>query len=131
MGMFVANKVIKLMLKKGNKVKGANAIILGFTFKENCPDIRNTRVCDIYNELIQFGINVDIYDPVAKSEEVIRDYGIDLKTAPNLYDYQSVIIAVAHDDFKTIDFKSIKAKSNCIIYDTKGFLDKKLVDGRL
>jgi len=131
MGMFVANKVVKLMLKNDNKVKGTNAIILGFTFKENCPDIRNTRVCDIYNELIQFGINVDIYDPVAKSEVVKRDYRIDLKTDPNLYDYQSIVIAVAHDNFKTIDFKSIKAKSNCIIYDIKGFLDKKLVDGRL
>lgn len=131
MGMFVANKVVKLMLENGNKVKGTNAIILGFTFKENCSDTRNTRVCDIYNELIQFGINVDIYDPLAKSELVKQDYNINLIPAPNLYDYQSIVIAVAHDEFKTIDFKAIKAKSDCIIYDIKGFLDKKLVDGRL
>ena len=131
MGMFVANKVVKLMIQNGNKVKGAKSIILGFTFKENCPDTRNTRVCDIYNELVQFGIDVDVYDPVANSDIVKQDYNIDLVKAPNFSDYESIIIAVAHDDFKKIDFKEIKKNKECVIFDTKGFLDKDLVDGRL
>jgi UDP-N-acetyl-D-galactosamine dehydrogenase len=131
MGMFVANKVVKLMIQNGNKVKGAKSIILGFTFKENCPDTRNTRVCDIYNELVQFGIDVDVYDPVANSDIVKQDYNIDLVKAPNFSDYESIIIAVAHDDFKKIDFKAIKKNKECVIFDTKGFLDKDLVDGRL
>lgn len=78
MGMFVANKTVKLMIQKGLKVKGANALILGITFKENCPDIRNTRVIDIYNELEQFGINIDVYDPWASSEEVKNEFEIDM-----------------------------------------------------
>ena len=131
MGMFVANKVVKLMIQNGNKVKGAKSIILGFTFKENCPDTRNTRVCDIYNELVQFGIDVDVYDPVANSDIVKQDYNIDLVKAPNFSDYESIIIAVAHDDFKKIDFKAIKKNKESVIFDTKGFLDKDLVDGRL
>lgn len=131
MGMFVANKVVKLMIQNGNKVKGAKSIILGFTFKENCPDTRNTRVCDIYNELVQFGIDVDVYDPVANSDIVKQDYNIDLVKAPNFLDYESIIMAVAHDDFKKIDFKAIKKNKECVIFDTKGFLDKDLVDGRL
>lgn len=131
MGMFVANKVVKLMIQNGNKVKEAKSIILGFTFKENCPDTRNTRVCDIYHELEQFGINVDVYDPVANSDIVKLDYNIDLVKTPNFSDYESIIIAVAHDDFKKIDFKAIKKNKECVIFDTKGFLDKDLVDGRL
>ena len=131
MGMFVANKVVKLMIQNGNKVKGAKSIILGFTFKENCPDTRNTRVCDIYNELVQFGIDVDVYDPVANSDIVKQDYNIDIVKTPNFSDYESIIIAVAHDDFKKIDFKAIKKNKECVIFDTKGFLDKDLVDGRL
>jgi len=131
MGMFVASKVIKLMIKNGNKVKGSKSLILGFTFKENCPDIRNTRVCDIYNELVQYGVNVDVYDPVANSREVKKDYKIDLVETPNFSNYHSIIIAVAHNEFKTLNFVKIKNNQNCIIYDTKGFLDKGLVDGRL
>jgi UDP-N-acetyl-D-galactosamine dehydrogenase len=131
MGMFVASKVVKLMIQNGNKVKGSKSLILGFTFKENCPDIRNTRVCDIYNELVQYGVNVDVYDPVANSTEVKKDYKIDLVEIPDFSNYHSIIIAVAHTEFKTLDFVKIKNNQNCIIYDTKGFLDKGLVDGRL
>jgi UDP-N-acetyl-D-galactosamine dehydrogenase len=131
MGMFVASKAVKLMIQNGNKVKGSKSLILGFTFKENCPDIRNTRVCDIYNELIQYGVNVDVYDPVANSREVKKDYKIDLVEIPDFSNYHSIIIAVAHNEFKTLDFVKIKNNQNCIIYDTKGFLDKALVDGRL
>lgn len=131
MGMFVANKVIKLMIGNNSKIKGAKALILGFTFKENCPDVRNTKVGDIYNELVQFGIEVDVYDPVANKFDVKRDYDIDLINLTNLNKYQAVILAVAHKEFKQINFKQIKSYDNCIVYDTKGFLDKNLVHGRL
>ena len=131
MGMFVANKVIKLMIEKGIIIKGAKSLILGFTFKENCPDIRNTRVIDIYRELSQFGLHVDIHDPLANKEEVKNLYNVILNNDINILDYDSIIIAVAHNEFKALDFKNVKSKDNTIIFDTKGFLDKELVDGRL
>lgn len=131
MGMFVANKVIKLMIQKGIIIKGAKSLILGFTFKENCPDIRNTRVIDIYTELSQFGLHVDIHDPLANKEEVENQYNVVLNSDINILNYDSIIIAVAHNEFRDLDFKNLKSKNNTIIFDTKGFLDKKLVDGRL
>ena len=131
MGMFVANKVIKLMIEKGIIIKGAKSLILGFTFKENCPDIRNTRVIDIYRELSQFGLHVDIYDPLANKEEVKNLYNVILNNDINILDYDSIIIAVSHNEFRALDFKNVKSKDNTIIFDTKGFLDKELVDGRL
>ena len=131
MGMFVANKVIKLMIEKGHIIKGAKALILGFTFKENCPDIRNTRVIDIYKELNQFGLDVDIHDPWADPEEVKHEYDLDIKTKLNGGNHQAIIIAVAHNEFKSIDFNAIKAAGDTVVFDTKGFLDRGLVDGRL
>ena len=131
MGMFVANKVIKLMINKGHTIKGAKSLILGFTFKENCPDIRNTRVIDIYKELKQFGLDVDIYDPWADPEEVRHEYDLDIKTKLNGGNYQSIILAVAHNEFKSIDLNSIKTASDSVVFDTKGFLDRGKVDGRL
>jgi UDP-N-acetyl-D-galactosamine dehydrogenase len=131
MGIFVANKVIKLMIEKGQTIKGAKALILGFTFKENCPDIRNTRVIDIYIELNQFGLNVDIYDPWASAVEVKHEYSIDILDNLNGSNYQAIIIAVAHNEFKTINFKAIKVAGNSVVFDTKGFLDREVVDGRL
>lgn len=131
MGIFVANKVIKLMIEKGQTIKGAKALILGFTFKENCPDIRNTRVIDIYNELDQFGLDVDIHDPWASAKEIKQEYNINILEKHNGGDYQVIIIAVAHNEFKFIDFKAIKAAGNCVVFDTKGFLDREVVDGRL
>ena len=130
MGMYVANKVVKLMIEKGHVIKGATSLILGITFKENCPDVRNTKVVDIYNELVQFGIHVDIYDPWADSNEVKREYGIDI--LPNLENkkYNSVIIAVAHNEFLSIDYNSFRIQ-NAIIFDTKSFIDRSLVDSRL
>ena len=130
MGMFVANKVVKLMINKGHTIKGANVLILGITFKENCPDVRNTKVIDIYKELTQFELNVDIYDPWADPEEVKIDYTINL--LPDLKDrkYEAVIVAVAHNEFLQIDFQSLKA-NNTVIFDTKSFLDRSLVDARL
>jgi UDP-N-acetyl-D-galactosamine dehydrogenase len=130
MGMFVANKVVKLMISKGHTIKGANALILGLTFKENCPDVRNTKVIDIYNELKQFNINVDVYDPWANSTEVKREYGIELLLTMTDKKYDAVIIAVAHNEFLTFNFKALK-DNNTVIYDTKAILDKDLVDGRL
>jgi UDP-N-acetyl-D-glucosamine/UDP-N-acetyl-D-galactosamine dehydrogenase len=130
MGTFVANKVLKLLIEKGHAIKGANVLILGITFKENCSDVRNTKVIDIYNELAQFGINVDVYDPWASAEEVKREYNIDLINNMNDKIYHAVVIATAHDEFLKIDFKKIK-DDNVIIFDTKSLIDRKLVDSRL
>lgn len=130
MGMYVANKVVKLMIEKGHVIKGATSLILGITFKENCPDVRNTKVVDIYNELVQFGIHVDIYDPWADSNEVKREYGIDILTNLENKKYNSVIIAVAHNEFLSIDYNSFRIQ-NAIIFDTKSFIDRSLVDSRL
>jgi len=130
MGMFVANKVVKLMIGKGHVIKGANVLILGITFKENCPDVRNTKVVDIYHELIQFGINVDVYDPWADANEVKHEYGIAILTKLTNKKYDSVIVAVAHNEFLEIDFKALQA-NNTVIFDTKACIDRTLVDGRL
>lgn len=129
MGVFVANKVVKLMIKKGHKIDGSKALILGVTFKENCPDIRNSRVIDICKELEQFGIQVDTYDPWASKKEVKHEYGIDLIEKLD-QQYDAIIIAVSHDEFKTINYQDLKNNS-AVIFDTKALLDKSLVDGRL
>lgn len=130
MGMFVASKVVKLMIKKGHKVDGAKALILGITFKENCPDIRNSRVVDIYHELKQFGVNVDVYDVHAEKSEVAHEYGISLidKIETN---YDAIVLAVAHDEFKQLDYKKLRNGHNAVIFDTKSCLDRSLVDARL
>ncbi len=130
MGIFVANKVVKLLIHKGHKVKGSKALILGITFKENCPDIRNSRVIDVIRELQDFGIEVDVYDPWADKEEVKREYGLELlQQEPNFTDYDSIVLAVAHDEFKELDFGQIPTKS--VVFDIKGILPKSLVDKRL
>ncbi|MFM1913896.1 MAG: hypothetical protein RIR51_1748 [Bacteroidota bacterium] len=131
MGMFISNKVIKLMIKKGLKIKGSKALILGFTFKENCPDIRNTRIIDIYNELNEYGLKVDVYDPWADPDEVKFEYNININSNLNGKKYEAIIIAVAHDEFISIDFNSIKTTENTVIYDTKGLIDRESVDARL
>ena len=130
MGMFVANKVIKLMISKGHKIKGAKALILGVTFKENCPDTRNTKVTDIYNELTQFGLDVDIYDPWADPEEVKHEYGLSIIPKLNAEKYTAIILAVSHNEFLEIDFTTLKEKDG-VLFDTKAFLDRGIVDGRL
>jgi UDP-N-acetyl-D-galactosamine dehydrogenase len=130
MGMFVANKVVKLLIKKEHKVNSAKALILGVTFKENCPDIRNSKVIDIYNELIQYGINVDVYDPHADKKDVLDEYKINL--IDNIEtNYDAIILAVSHNEFLNIDYKKIIKDNNSVIYDTKSFLNKDLVDARL
>lgn len=133
MGMFVANKAIKLMIEKGTKVKGADVLILGITFKENCPDIRNTRVVDIHAEFGQFGCNVDVWDPWVDTNEVKEEYGIDVHAdfeAIKNKKYQAIILAVGHNEFAAIDLNDLKA-DDCIVFDTKGFFDRSIVDARL
>ena len=130
MGMFVANKVIKLMIKKGHKIHGAKALILGVTFKENCPDIRNSRVIDIHKELEQFGLDVDVYDPHANKDEVAHEYNIFMVSDINKQ-YDAIILAVSHEEFLAVDFKALRNGHDAIIFDTKSFLDRSLVDARL
>ncbi len=130
MGMFVANKVVKLLIKKGQKVSGSKALILGVTFKEDCPDIRNSKVIDIYKELNQFGLIVDVYDPHADKREVQEEYGINLIN--EIVDsYQAIILAVSHKEFLALDIKKISSDESAVIFDTKSFLDRNLVDSRL
>jgi len=130
MGIFIANKVIKLIIAAGGNIRGEKALILGFAFKENCPDIRNTRVIDIYKELSQFGLELDVYDPWADAEEVEREYRIPLQTELSYKKYGAIIIAVAHREFLEIDYRRFK-KQGSIIFDTKSFIDRDLVDARL
>ncbi len=130
MGMFVANKLIKLMLKKEHKITQSKVLILGFTFKENCPDIRNTRVIDIYKELIQFDLAVDIYDPWADAKEVEKEYHIKLIDEIDLDIYQAIVVTVAHQQFLDLDYQIVK-NNNGVIFDTKSVIDRNLVDARL
>ncbi|MDP1844441.1 MAG: nucleotide sugar dehydrogenase [Sediminibacterium sp.] len=129
MGMFVANKVVKLMIQKGITIKGAKALILGVTFKENCPDIRNSKVVDIYNELNQFGLDIDVYDPHAHAAEVTAEYDISITTSLKKYD--AIILAVSHDEFIKMDIQELKRNNNSVLYDIKSILDRNQVDGRL
>jgi UDP-N-acetyl-D-galactosamine dehydrogenase len=130
MSSFVASKMVKLMIQKGHQIKNANVLILGITFKENCPDIRNTKAVDVYQELKSYNMNVDIYDPWADIKEVKAEYGIDLLSELKEEFYQGVLLAVSHSKFLEIDFAGLK-KKNTVIFDTKAFLDRNLVDARL
>jgi len=130
MGAFVATKVIKLMIQKGIQIKGAKVLILGITFKENCPDIRNTKVVDIYKELITYNTLVDIYDPLANKEDVKDVCGIDLTQQLDLSKYQAIILAVSHKEFEQINFINLKNK-NTVIFDTKAAIDLVNTDARL
>lgn len=129
MGHFVANKVIKLMIQKNHKINGAKVLINGFTFKENCPDIRNSKVIDIYTELVAFGLDVHVFDPWADPDQVKEEYNIDL--LKNIEDgYDAVILAVSHDAFSVIDLSNITNR-NAVIFDTKSVMTRCHVDGRL
>ena len=130
MGKFVASKVLKLMRSKGIAIKGANILILGITFKENCPDIRNTKIVDVYNEFISFGANVDVFDSVANKEQVKKELQIDLIKNYTVKQYSAIILAVAHTDFKVIDFKKLQ-NSKTVIFDAKSFIPANFIDGRL
>jgi UDP-N-acetyl-D-galactosamine dehydrogenase len=133
MGNYIANQVIKLMNKKGILVKDANILILGITFKENCPVIRNTKVVDIYTTLHEYSSNITVYDSWADQEKVEREYNIRILSSglENLQDsFDAVILSVAHDEFKELPIQKF-LKNNGVIYDVKGVLEKALVDGRL
>tara|TARA_R110001592_G_scaffold316102_3_gene592322 strand:+ start:8228 stop:9511 length:1284 start_codon:yes stop_codon:yes gene_type:complete len=130
MGMFVANKVVKLMIQKGQVIKDAKVLVLGITFKENCPDIRNTRVIDIVSELNGFGCNVDVYDPWASSKQVKSEYGIEILKELKNTKYGAIILAVGHSQFLKLSLADLKLES-AVVFDTKGVLDKELVNGRL
>ena len=128
---FIANKVMKLMIQKGQTIKGANILILGVTFKENCPDIRNTKVIDIFKEFSEFGTRVDIYDPWAIAEEVKHEYGVDIiSELDENKKYQAVLLAVAHDEFQTFDFEK-HFSAGAVVFDAKAVVDRRWVDGRL
>ncbi len=128
---FIANKVLKLMIHKGQTIKGANVLILGITFKENCPDIRNTKVVDIYNELHEFGTNVDIYDPWAIADEVKHEYGIEIMSKiDDDKKYDAILLTVAHDEYKSFDFEKYY-NAGAVVFDAKAVVDRRWVDGRL
>ena len=129
MGIFVANKLIKLLIKKGHKVEGSKVLILGITFKENCPDIRNSRVIDVYQELREFGVEVDVYDPWASKNEVKEEYDIALLDSLTER-YDGILLAVSHDEYKTLNLENFK-NTNAIIFDIKGIYEKTSVDARL
>lgn len=130
MGAFVANKVVKLMIKKGINVNSARALVMGITFKENCPDIRNSKVIDIITELHDFGVQVDVFDPMADAHEVNEEYGINLLTALHNGVYDTIIMAVNHAQFADLNITEI-GKSNVVVYDVKSTLPKTVTDGRL
>ncbi len=130
MGMFVANKLVKLLISKNQVISNSKVLILGITFKEDCPDIRNSKVIDIVRELKQFNMNVDVFDPHADKHEVDEEYGIDLIESISVK-YDAIILAVSHKEFLEIDMRAICTSSNSIIYDIKSFLDRSIVDARL
>lgn len=129
MGIYVANQVIKLMIKKGHKIEGSKVLILGITFKENCPDIRNSRVIDVIKELQEFGVQICIYDPWADAKEVKHEYNLELlPELPALNTYDALVLAVSHKEFQELN---IVKNEHQVIYDIKSLLPKKIIDGRL
>ena len=129
MGMFIAGKVVKMMIQKGTNIKGAKVLLLGVTFKENCPDIRNSKVVDIYNELVQFGLEVAVFDPHADVAQVKSEYNIQLIQTPTKYD--AIILAVAHREYLQLDLDALKKGNHTVIFDSKAALDRGSVDARL
>ncbi len=125
MGIYVANQVIKLMIKKGHKIEDSKVLILGITFKENCPDIRNSRVIDITKELQEFGCDITVSDYWANSDEVKHEYNLELNNNVSYDNYEAIVLAIAHDKFRDIKLDNEKQ----VIYDIKSILDKS--DGRL
>ena len=120
MGIYVANQVIKLMIKKGHKIEGSKVLVLGITFKENCPDIRNSRVIDVIEELQEFGCDISVSDPWADKDEVKHEYGLDLTSSINFDTYNAIVFAVAHDLFKNLSFTP---KKETVIFDIKSIID--------
>jgi UDP-N-acetyl-D-galactosamine dehydrogenase len=119
MGRYVATQLIKMMIKKCHRITDTKILVLGITFKENCPDIRNSRVVDVISQLKDFDCTVEVFDPVADPDEVRHEYGIDIISRQDqLTSYEGIMVAVAHDEFMTLDLDNLKAK-NCVVYDVK------------
>ena len=129
MSAFVTEKVIKLLIKNNFKVQGAKVLLLGVTFKENCPDIRNSQAFEIYTALKKLGVDVFAFDPFANAQEVLDNHQINLVTSLETYD--AIVLTVAHDFFKSLNYTSLKSSANSVIYDTKAILDKSIVTARL
>jgi UDP-N-acetyl-D-galactosamine dehydrogenase len=130
MGAYVADEVVKKMVKKGIQVVGGKALVMGFTFKENCPDVRNTRVIDIIQALKEYHLSVAIYDPLANPAEVMHEYGVECINRLPTDQFDTVILAVAHNEFNYEMVKSV-SKNRVVLFDVKGVFDKSMVDGRL
>ena len=128
MGAYVANQVIKLMIKKGDKIDGSKVLVLGITFKENCPDIRNSRVIDVIRELQEFGCEVDVSDYWADKDEVKHEYGLELKNDVDTDSYEAVVLAVAHDKYKDLE---LNTNHEQMLFDVKSVIDSDSVDGKL
>lgn len=133
MGAYVAGRVVKLLIKRRRPVEGARALVLGLTFKENCPDLRNTRVIDLIAELHDYGMNVDVHDPWADPEEARQEYGLDLTQKPRLGSYDAIVLAVAHRQYRQMGAGAIRAwlKAGGVVYDVKHVLPREAVEGRL
>lgn len=130
MGEYVAKQVVKLMIEKGLNIKDADVLMLGITFKENCPDVRNTKVVDVIKALKDYGMKVSIYDPWADPKEVKHEYGLEvINTTPNKQ-FDVLVLGVSHTEFTNIDYKSL-LKKHSVLYDVKGFLNDDIVDGKL
>jgi UDP-N-acetyl-D-galactosamine dehydrogenase len=129
MGIYIANRVIKLMSQNNLPINNANVLVLGITFKENCPDIRNSRVVDVIRELTSFGTNVDVYDPLADADEVRHEYKLELTTSLDKK-YHAIVLAVSHLEFSKLDWSSIK-QDRAVVYDVKGILDSGIITARL
>ncbi|MCW8980023.1 MAG: nucleotide sugar dehydrogenase [Altibacter sp.] len=132
MGAYVAHEVVKLMIRKDVKVKNGKVLILGITFKENCPDIRNSKVIDVISELEKYNLNIDVYDPWANADEVAHEFGITLHTDVSQLErsYDAIILTVAHEKFRGLSLSDYKA-DNAVVFDVKSFLPKETIDGRL
>jgi UDP-N-acetyl-D-galactosamine dehydrogenase len=132
MGAYVAGEVIKLMIKKDAKVKNGKVLVMGITFKENCPDIRNSKVIDVVNELEKFNLNVDVYDPWANDKEVFQEFNVSLYTKENALkeQYDAIVLAVSHKEFTDFDISKYSAK-NAVVFDVKAFYPTHKTDSRL
>lgn len=130
MGEYVASETVKLMLKKGIQVLKSHVLIMGFTFKENCPDVRNTKVIDIYNSLKEYSVDITVFDPWANPSIAKREYGVDIVNKLPQQQFDAVVLAVAHEAFLSINIQEL-CLDNRVIFDVKGILDKNIVDGRL
>lgn len=130
MGAYVAKQVVKNMINKGIALKDAKVLLLGITFKENCPDVRNTKIVDVVAALQDYGLVVDIYDPWASAPEVHHEYGLELIDTPAIKAYDAVVLGVAHNEFKNLQFKAY-TKPKAVVYDVKGVLDLEITDARL